>query len=235
MQRLSATLAVASVVVVGLLFFLSNALGGSTPVVVTTPTPTPTITPVTIPDEARTKIYTTDTPASNEFRGTTLSLDPATTAKTTNPYTVRVETTVNVDVDEAARFIQKTLDDPRSWAGYGNNNFKLTADRDAAKLTITIASPTTTDALCGAPNKTKKVASCRVKDTIVINSDRWHYMVPSYNNIDEYRAYIINHYTGEFLGQRIAFCTKKGEPAPAMAQQDANLGGCLPNAWPKLS
>lgn len=234
LQRLSGTVAVAGVLVVGLAWFLGQGAGGPA-APKPTPTPTPTITPVTIPDEARQKIWTTDTPATNVFRTAAVNLDPKLTAKNTNTYAVRVETSTNVDADQAARFIQGVLDDPRSWAGYGNNNFRLTADPEAAKLTITIASPTTTDALCGTPEKSKRLVSCRVKNAIVINSDRWHYMVPAWNNVEEYRAYVVNHYTGEFLGQRIAFCGKKGEPAPAMAQQDTNLGGCLPNAWPKLS
>lgn len=235
LQRLSGTLAVAALVVVGALFAVSNLMGSAASTPGPTPTPTSTITPVTIPDEARTKVYRSDTQASNEFRAATLTLEPATTAKNTNPYTVRVETTANIDADEAARAIQSVLDDPRGWAGFGNNNFRLVADTEQAKLTITIASPATTDALCGPKAKTAGLYSCRVDDAIVINSDRWHYMTPTFNNIDEYRAYAINHQVGKFLGQRIAFCTKKGEPSPAMAQQDTNLDGCLPNAWPKLT
>lgn len=235
LQRLSGTVAVAAVIVVALFFALwSRTPAPATPTAASTPTPTSTVTPVAIPDEARTKVYKSNTPASNEFRPATLTIDPVTTAKTTNTYAVRVETTANVDADEAARTIQKVLDDPRGWAGFGNNNFRLVADAEAARLTITIASPVTADALCGAAAKTQGLYSCTVKNAVVINSDRWHYMVPTFNNLDEYRAYVVNHYTGQFLGQRIAFCVKKGAPAPAMARQDTNLDGCLPNAWPKL-
>lgn len=234
LQRLSGTLAVVSLVVVGLLFAVWARVAPLPAAPTATPTPTSTITPVTIPDEARTKVYRSSTPASNEFRSATLTLAPALTAPTTNAYAVRVETSTNVDADEAARFIQGVLDDPRGWAAYGRNNFQLVPDAEAAKFTITIASPATADALCGAPDKTQGLFSCKVKNAIVINSDRWHYMVPTFNNVEEYRAYVVNHFTGQFLGQRLAFCSKKGEPAPAMAQQDTNLDGCLPNAWPKL-
>ena len=235
LQRLSGTLAVASVVVVALLFaFWQSSAGARVPTPTGTPTPTSTITPMPIPDEARTKIYSSTTTASNEFRTAALTLAPTMTAKTTNTYAVRVETSANVDADAAAAFAQKTLDDPRGWAGFGNNNFSLVPDVEGAKLLITIASPATTDRLCGAAAKTQGKFSCKVKNEIVINSDRWHFMVPNFNNLDEYRAYMINHFTGEFLGQRLAFCKTKGEPAPAMAQQDQNLDGCLPNAWPKL-
>lgn len=232
LQRLSGTLAVAAVLVVGVLFAFSGQ-GASGPV--PEPSPTPTVTPVVIPDEARTSIYRSDTPASNEFVSAKLDLAPVAPAKKTNPYTVRVETTVNVDADAAARFIQQVLDDPRGWAGYGNNNFELVSDPERAVLSITIASPQTADELCGPKAKTLGLRSCLTDDAIVINSDRWHYMTPTFNNLDEYRAYAVNHQVGKFLGQRIAFCKKKAEPAPAMAEQDASLDGCLPNAWPKLN
>lgn len=235
LQRLSGTLAAASVVVVALLF----AVGQRAPVVpqaaAPDPTPAQTVTPPTIPDEARTQIFRSTTAPSNEFRASTLALEPTLTGRTTNTYAVRVETSAAVDADAAARFIQQVLDDPRGWAGFGNNNFQLVADVEVAGLTFTIASPATTDQLCGARAKTQGLFSCRTRDAIVINSDRWHYMVPNFNNLDEYRAYVINHYTGEFLGQRLAFCQTVGAPAPAMAQQDVDLDGCLPNAWPKLS
>ena len=233
LQRLAGTAAVASVVVVGALYAVwAGGAPAAAPAPTVTPTPTPTALP--IPDEARAAVYRSQTRATNEFRAATLTLEPATPAKTTNAYTVRVETSAQVDADDAARTIQKVLDDPRSWAGFGNNNFRLVADPEQAKLTITIASPATTDALCGPSAKTQGLYSCRRGDAIVLNSDRWHYMVPNFNNLDEYRAFLVNHHTGEFLGQRLAFCAKKSEPAPAMAQQDRDLDGCLPNAWPKL-
>lgn len=233
LQRLAGTLAVVSLVIVGTLYALSLAAPGA-PAPTATPTPTASITPWPIPDEARTKVYTSTTPASGEFRTAAVSLAPTATAKATNTYAVRVETSANVDPAVAARAIQKTLDDPRGWAGFGNNNFQLVADAETAKLTITIASPTTTEQLCGPAAKTEKLWSCRVKNQVVINSDRWHFMVPSWNNLDDYRAYQVNHFVGQFLGQRIAFCQRKGEPAPAMAKQETNLDGCQPNPWPKL-
>jgi len=199
----------------------------------TTPTPGPT--PWVIPDVARTTVHRSGTPASGLFTTTTLGLEPALAAETTNPYTLRVETTANVEADAAARFVQQVLDDPRGWAGFGRNTSRWGADAGPARLVSTIASPDTTDARCGRRAATDGLWSCRVGGQVVLNSDRWHFMVPGYNNLDEYRAYLVNHHVGEFLGQRLAFCTEKGRPAPVMAQQDRTLDGCLPNAWPKLT
>ncbi len=231
LQRLSGTIAVTALLVVGTLFAVWIAVQPPPP---PAPVPPPTPTPVAIPSEARTKIYRSPMVGTGEFRVASLTIAPATPAKATNTYAVRVEDGANVDANEAATFIQKVLDDPRGWAGFGNNNFSLVPDAETAKLVITIATPDTADKLCGAPTKTQGLYSCRVKNAIVINSDRWHFMTPTYNNVEEYRAYAVNHFVGQFLGQRIAFCAKKGTPAPAMAQQDTNLDGCLPNAWPKL-
>ena len=71
------------------------------------------------------------------------------------------------------------LDDPRSWAGFGNNNFRLVADPEQAKLTITIASPATTDALCGPSARTQGLYSCRrgvcgTCETTVLQGDPDH-------------------------------------------------------------
>ncbi len=208
------------------------------PALVETPSQTPSPSGWPIPDEARTTVYRSDTPASGAFTTATLTLDPALAAPTTHTYTVRVETTVNVDADAAARQIQAILDDPRSWVGFGRNNFRLVADPGQASLTITIASPNTADSLCGPRAKTEGLWSCRQGTgpgaQVVLNSDRWHFMVPSFNNLDEYRAWLVNHHAGGYLGQRLAFCDQPGQPAPAMMQQERDLDGCLPNAWPKL-
>lgn len=215
-----------------------RAPGGAVPAALA-PEPTPTYTPVEIPDAARTGVHRSDTAATGTYRDVGLTLDPTTPAEATNAYTVRVEDGTNIDPDAAARVLQAALDDPRGWAGFGRNNFRLVPagppeQEPSPAFTVTIASPATTDDLCGPDAATEGLWSCTVDRTIVLNSDRWHYMVPSFNNLDEYRAYLINHQVGLLLGQRIAFCTVNGQPAPVMAQQERELGGCLPNAWPHL-
>lgn len=69
---------------------------------------------------------------------------------------------------------------------------------------------------------------------MVLNSDRWLHATPTFEDIDEYRAYLVNHEVGHFLGHGHAVCPGQGQPAPVMLQQSMDLGGCHPNAWPAL-
>ena len=199
-----------------------------------TASPTPSLTPATpapIPDEARRTVWRSDTPASRVFTLAPVTAAPEQKAARTNAYTVEVETSVALDPAEVARQVQATLDDPRGWASFGRNNFRLVTDPKAARLRVVLASPPTVDELCGA-KKTQGLWDCRTGDTVVLNSDRWQYMVPNYNNLDEYRAYQVNHQVGAWLGQRLAFCRNEGGRAPVMMEQGRDLDGCLPNAWP---
>lgn len=198
------------------------------------PSPTPTYSEQPIPEEARTSVYRSGVAASGVFLDATQNLDPALSAPATNIYRVRAEEGVNVDPEAAASFVQRVLDDERGWAGYGRNNFRLVGTGDAqTAFTVTIASPATTDALCSTEAGTAGLWSCYVEGQIVINSDRWHYLVPGFTQPDDYRAWLVNHYVGLYLGQAIGYCQTKGGPAPVMAQQERDLDGCLPNPWPR--
>ncbi|HVW34925.1 MAG TPA: DUF3152 domain-containing protein, partial [Acidimicrobiia bacterium] len=48
----------------------------------------------------------------------------------------------------------------------------------------------------------------------------------------EYRAMVVNHETGHWLGFGHAFCSGPGQPAPVMQQQSMSLQGCAFNSWP---
>lgn len=202
----------------------------------TTPTPTVKVvpSPLPIPDQARSEVWRSTQTGSGQFVAASTLRKPALKAPKVNPYSVELETSLtSLEVDDVARQIQATLDDVRGWGGFGKNSFELVAPKDA-KLRIVVAAPETADQLCGV-KKGKGLWNCRVKDTVVINSDRWQFMVPNYSNLAEYRAYAVNHEVGKWLGQRMAFCTKKGQPAPAMMNQNGELGGCKVNAWPMLA
>ena len=67
---------------------------------------------------------------------------------------------------------------------------------------------------------------------MALNSDRWRHATPTYDDLAEYRAYMINHEVGHFLGHGHAACPADGSPAPDMLQQYIALQGGTPNAGP---
>ncbi len=78
--------------------------------------------------------------------------------------------------------------------------------------------------------------SCRAGRYVVINEDRWRagtpYFKKSGGNLRQYRAMVVNHETGHWLGLGHASCGGSGQRAPVMQQQSKGLNGCTPNAWP---
>ena len=187
-----------------------------------------------IPPQARTTVWTSNTRPTGQYRLNSTTAAPAVVAPATKAYVVKVETSVPVDVDDVAASVHATLNDDRGWVGYRKTNFRLVAAEGKGVLTIYLASPKTADKLC-LPAKTDSKWSCRVGNRVVLNSDRWQYMTPTYSDLAAYRAYLVNHEVGHYLGQGHATCPKKGGRAPVMMQQSVSLDGCLPNAWPRTS
>lgn len=195
-----------------------------------TPTPTPTI-----PEVARREVWTSDTPASGEYRANTVALEAAVVNPRVVDYVVKVETSVpGIDPDAAAREIQATFDDPRGWAGYGKTSFRAVVEETDAALVIVLAAPDSAQKLC-EPADIDRKWNCRVGNRVVVNTDRWLYMTPTYDDLAEYRAYLINHEVGHYLGLGHVGCPGAGERAPVMMQQSIDLGGCVRNAWPRES
>lgn len=148
-------------------------------------------------------------------------------------YAVRVEDGIGVDAEEAAEEIAAVLADERGWQGPAEVVFHRVADPAEAEFTISIGSPPTVDELC-LPAKTGGLWSCRIGPEVALNSDRWLHATPTYDDLAEYRAYMINHEVAHFLGHGHATCPADGSPAPVMLQQSIDLQGCAPNAWPAV-
>lgn len=203
------------------------------------PTPTPTTDPrfapePTIPPEARTKLYSSGQAASGVYVPNTLSAEPTIEAPKANGFRVQVETSLKTDPDLVAQFIFATLNDTRGWASYGKNSFKMVTAAGEADLTFLLASPKTVDALCGV-SQTQGKWDCRIGNRIVLNSDRWFYLTPTFTELADYRAYMVNRQVGFWLGQQNTSCRFKKAFAPVMANQNIDLGGCLANPWPRLA
>lgn len=168
---------------------------------------------------------------------------PAIAAPTVNPNrTIRVafevEEGTGVDAQEAAKVVSATLGDPRGWQTKDRVRFRA-VDADAVSrgdvdITIVLASPTMTDALC-KPLRTNGQVSCFNLRRVVLNTARWTLGVAGYEGaLPAYRQYMVNHEVGHGLYHGHVECPGEGEVAPLMLQQSKGLDGCRPNAWPTL-
>ncbi|MFD4761433.1 DUF3152 domain-containing protein [Streptomyces sp. NPDC058439] len=148
-------------------------------------------------------------------------------------YRVEVEDGSGVDPDRAAAEIARILASPRGWSHHGERTFRQVADGPAG-LVIRIATPGTTDAVCGRSGlDTHGEVNCRVGTDVMVNLKRWQQGSPEFHGpLADYRALIINHEVGHWLGHGHETCPGKGRPAPAMMQQIYGLKGCVSNAWP---
>lgn len=156
-------------------------------------------------------------------------VDPA--GRQVRTYALRTENGTGIDADQAAQVVAAILADPRGWQPIAGVTFQQVADPAQAEFTISIGSPPTVDRMC-APARTGGTWSCRLGTDVVLNSNRWLFMTPTYSDLGAYRGYMVNHEVGHFLGHDHERCAGPGRKAPVMLQQSMDLGGCVANAWP---
>ncbi|WP_329272427.1 DUF3152 domain-containing protein [Streptomyces sp. NBC_01451] len=148
------------------------------------------------------------------------------------PFRVQVEDGAGVDPADAARQIAAILDDRRGWRQAGARFRQVTGPE--AELTFRVATAKTTDKLCNVRQADHLgEVNCRTGADVVINLKRWQLGSPEFDGPPvEYRALIVNHEVGHWLGRGHETCPGPGRPAPAMMQQIDGLKGCVSNAWP---
>ena len=126
--------------------------------------------------------------------------------------------------------VQTTLADPRGWARAG---FRFVRRGDAP-FVVVLAEGAEVDRLC-LPYDTYGAYSCQNGPVVALNADRWRSATTKWTgSLGDYRRYLVGHEVGHLLGLHHpqAQCPGFGRPAPLMAQESTELGGCLPNPWP---
>ncbi|WP_371534750.1 DUF3152 domain-containing protein [Streptomyces sp. NBC_01023] len=205
-----------------------------TPPPTPTPTHTPTHTPKPTPKPSRTG---TAVPSKGSGTFVTAQASGATVGSGPHPlrYVVEVETGLDTSASQAAKEIAGILAAPRGWTHDPHFAFQLVSAGAPHDLTVRIATPGTADALCwtGIHQDTEGEYNCEVPGGVVVNLKRWVKGSPTFDGpIHDYRALIINHEMGHFLGYSHVTCAGAGRLAPVMMQQIKGLHGCVANAWP---
>ncbi|MFS8200294.1 DUF3152 domain-containing protein [Streptomyces sp. CWNU-52B] len=148
-------------------------------------------------------------------------------------YKVVVEDGLAQSAEDVARQVEGVLADPRGWTADGDSGFRRVSS-GTSDFVVRLATPGTVDEICGRYGlNTRGEVNCNVGQDVVVNLKRWLLATPVYaQDVDAYRALIINHEVGHFLGYGHVTCPGKGKPAPAMMQQIKGMHGCEPNVWP---
>ncbi|PAZ12928.1 hypothetical protein CLM62_27255 [Streptomyces sp. SA15] len=173
-------------------------------------------------------------PATGPGTFTTASGTRAKAGKgTTLRYRVDVEDGIDLSAADVAKQVERILGDRRGWTADGHLAFQRVAG-GATDFAVRLATPGTVDRICGQYGlDTGGELNCSVSKNVMVNLERWLLATPVYaKDVTAYRALIINHEVGHFLGHGHVGCPGPGKPAPAMMQQIKGMHGCVPNVWP---
>lgn len=161
-----------------------------------------------------------------------LPAHPAEAGEAERVFRYRVESRGEVDypVRAFAQDVRSVFADMRSVNLGGSIRYVPVAEN--YDLIVAIASG---DYIAQAAAVCDEDLSCRVGNTILINEENWRQTTPAFDGeLDTYRAYLLNHEMGHFLGLDHRGCPGGG-PAPLMMQQSKGTGACTPNGFPLTS
>jgi hypothetical protein len=163
------------------------------------------------------------TPAGPEHLGAERAL-PALDAYRLHTYVVARRGRAVPDLRAFADAVAATYADPRGWRAAHRRFAQVASGGD---LTVVLAE---------ARYLPTYSRACSVGRYVVVNETRWRRGSPAFTGpLTQYRAMVVNHETGHWLGLGHTACPRRGAPAPVMQQQSKDLQGCAPNAWPLAS
>lgn len=144
-------------------------------------------------------------------------------------YRVMVERGLEDEAPAFTETVDRVLQDPNGWSRAGRRFVRV---HEGPAINVLLASPTTVDRLC-EPLNTAGQLSCGRNGRASLNLVRWRQGVVHWgDDLEGYRAYMINHEVGHLLGVPHRPCGGEGEAAPVMLQQTKKLDGCVPENRP---
>ncbi|WP_328558893.1 DUF3152 domain-containing protein [Streptomyces coelicoflavus] len=148
-------------------------------------------------------------------------------------YVVQVEDGIGISAQEVATEVERVLADERGWTADGKVGFRRVSG-GTSDFRVRLATAGTVDDICGQYGlDTGGEVNCNVGQDVMVNLKRWLLATQYYaDDVSSYRALIINHEVGHFLGHGHEGCPGAGRPAPVMMQQIKGLHGCRTNVWP---
>ncbi|WP_217140045.1 DUF3152 domain-containing protein [Streptomyces sp. AC627_RSS907] len=148
-------------------------------------------------------------------------------------YVVQVEDGIGISPRDVATEVERVLADERGWTADGKVGFRRVSG-GASDFRVRLATAATVDDICGQYGlDTGGEVNCNVGQDVMVNLKRWLLATEYYaDDVTSYRALIINHEVGHFLGHGHVGCPGPGRPAPVMMQQIKGLHGCRTNVWP---
>ena len=144
-------------------------------------------------------------------------------------YSVRTRGAVRADLATFRASVAETYADRRGWPG-AHHRFRPAGEGRDGDFTVVLAQSRYLPTFAAGCSTTY---SCRAGRHVVINESRWRFGSRHFpGTLDEYRAMVVNHETGHWLGLGHDYCSAPGRLAPVMQQQSKGLQGCRVNPWP---
>lgn len=143
-------------------------------------------------------------------------------------YSVATRGEIQTDPSDFAALVAEIYADPRGWSRGGGVRFDRVPDGGAFTLWLAAA-----DRMRTFGEGCSTAWSCRVGRNVVINEERWRLGSPFWAGVlDDYRAMLLNHETGHWIGLGHTSCEGPDRAAPVMMQQSMGTGACRANPWP---